>query len=147
MAEKTLRFPNFSFGSFEEEYDLLPKLPKDSWPFLTQEPVLFDVYEINNNFVTEFILPAATKPENIKLIIKDNHLTISGNINVNEANEGKNKKYYRKEISNFKRTIKIPVEILEKEVEAKYENGILKITMPMAKEEPPVEIKVEMVQN
>jgi HSP20 family protein len=52
--------------------------------------------------------------------------------------------YLRQERNSgsFKRNIKLPFPVYAKEVEAKYEKGILKISLPRLKESLPQKIKI-----
>ena len=71
------------------------------------------------------------KKEQLKLKVEDNILIISGEFD----EEKKETKFFMKEFSpvNFTRKFKIPDEAKKKEINAVYEDGVLKITIPIDK--------------
>lgn len=70
------------------------------------------------------------KKEDFKIDIDDGVLTIFGEKEENK--DEKDKKYARKEYSyaSFSRSFTLPDEVLRDKAEAKYEDGILKISLP-----------------
>lgn len=106
---------------------------KDEWvpfmPTFRSEELSVDIYQDKDNLYIETPL-TGIKPENVEISIEDNVLTISGKSD--EKNEIKEKDYLRKEIrrGNFKRVIKLPMEVKEDKAEAESISGILKITIP-----------------
>ncbi|GBD33945.1 Acid shock protein [bacterium HR34] len=96
-----------------------------------------NMYEKDENLVVEAEMPGL-KPEDINVEIKDGVLRIEGK--VEEEKEERGKDFYRKEISSTyqARTVMLPAEVKEDEIEAEYKNGILKVVMPK-KEEKKVE--------
>lgn len=83
--------------------------------------------EKNINVVAE--IPGVSK-EDIKIVLQDNILTIEGEKKKEEINKEDN--FYRSERSygSFKRCFTLPAEVDSDKVDAKFENGILKIAMP-----------------
>lgn len=103
-----------------------------------------NVSEKENSFEVELSAPGFNK-EDIKVEMENGVLTISGENKTENVKEEKN--YSRKEFSygSFKRTFTVPEMIDEENVQAKYENGILKLSLAKRKElkENPVkQIKV-----
>lgn len=72
--------------------------------------------------------------EGIELTYEDNILTISGERK--DENEQKGKGYYYKESNygTFRRSIKLPENIIDDKFDARFKNGILTITAPKSKE-------------
>lgn len=70
------------------------------------------------------------KKEDFKIDVNGNMLTISSGKEENK--EEKNKKFTRKEYnySSFSRSFTLPEEINKEKIEAKYEDGVLKIALP-----------------
>lgn len=103
-----------------------------------------DIYETDKDLVVEIGLPGF-KPEDVKVRIEEDRLTITGNRE--EKKEVKEENYYRKELKkgSFKKVISLPYKVDETKGKAKFENGILKITFPKLeeKEERGKEIKIE----
>jgi HSP20 family protein len=69
------------------------------------------------------------KKDNFKIDMEGNMLTVSSE--KEETKEGKNTKFNRKEYScsSFSRSFTLPCEINRKKIEAKYEDGVLKIVL------------------
>lgn len=88
-----------------------------------------DVYEDGSNLVAEMNLPGLNGDQ-IDVEVEDNHLRISGRRE--EVQEKKEKSHYAKEIrrGSFERLIPLPDLVMQDKVEAEYEDGVLKVTMP-----------------
>ena len=88
-----------------------------------------NIIENANTYQLEVAVPGFDKADfNIKL--DGNLLTLSSDKKAAEKNEGE--KIVRKEFSNkaFKRSFTVDEKIEAAAIEAKYENGILKVTLP-----------------
>lgn len=81
-------------------------------------------------------------PENIDISITDNMVTISGTKKAQDLKEGEN--YLRQERipGGFQRSIQMPFRVDAKGVEAKYEKGVLSLSLPRAQEDLPKKIKI-----
>ena len=120
-----------------KDLDRPPRLPddfeQDEWmpfvPTFRSEELNVDIYQDKDNLYIETPL-TGVKPEEVEISIEDNVLIIEGKSE--EKKEIKEKDYLRKEIrrGNFKRGIKLPVEVVEDKAEAESVSGILKITIP-----------------
>lgn len=124
---------------FEDEDWFLPAIPRMeiSWPKM-------DVYETDKEVVAELDLPGID-PNKIDILVKNQILRVRGM--TEEKKEEKQKGYWRKEIKrgSFERAIRLPTAVKEDKVEAVYEKGLLKITMPKTETKPPekkIKIKV-----
>ncbi len=86
-------------------------------------------------------LPAWT-PDDINIEVQDNVLTMSGERRFQE--EVKEDKYYRIErrYGSFSRSIALPQTVDESKIEAKYENGVLEVSVPKAEIAKPKKITV-----
>ena len=85
----------------------------------------------------EYLLSLAApgmKKEDFKIDVDGNILTISSEKEENK--EDKNKKFTRKEYSysSFSRCFSLPEEIKQEKINAKYEDGVLKISLPRKEE-------------
>ena len=88
-----------------------------------------NILENENAYNLEVALPGLDKTDfNIKL--EANILTVSSDKKENSTNE--TEKVIRKEFSNraFKRSFTLDEKIEASAIEAKYENGVLKLTLP-----------------
>ena len=129
--------------------DAMDRLFEDSfvsprnWPVWTTltEPSL-DVYQTENEVVVKAALPGI-KPENVDITLTGDVLTISGE--TREENEQKDKNYLRRErrFGSFSRSISMPEGLQAEKADAKFENGILTLTLPKAENVKPKKIQVK----
>ena len=85
---------------------------------------------------------AGMKPEDIKIEVQDNVLTVSGERHFEE--EVKEDKYYRIErrYGSFSRSMALPQTVDEGKIEADYDNGVLQVTVPKGEVAKPRKILV-----
>ena len=98
---------------------------------LTVPPV--NIVENENEFIVSMSIPGFKK-EDFKIDLDGNMLTIKSE--KEETEEEKELKFTRKEYmySSFSRSFTMPEEIYKEKIEAKYENGILKLFLPRKEE-------------
>ncbi len=106
-----------------------------------------DVYEKDRNLVFETELPGMNK-ENLDIKVEDDKLVISGETKRSE--DVKEGHYFRigRQYGRVQRCFPLPAELVDKNaIEAKFEDGILKVTVPLKEsikeKEQPIEITVE----
>lgn len=101
-----------------------------------------DVYETDNEFVVKASLPGM-KPEDVEITMTGDLLTIKGETKVEE--EVKQDNYYLQErkYGSFVRSVTIPVPVKADKADARFENGILTLTLPKAEEVKPRTIRVK----
>ncbi len=92
-----------------------------------------NVTEHKDEFMIELAVPGMKK-DDFKIDVEGNMLTISSE--KEETKEEKEKMFTRKEYnySSFSRSFTLPDEINREKIDAKYENGILKIALPRKEE-------------
>ena len=99
-----------------------------------------DMYSDKKNLYVTAQIPGVSKDKiNVELI--KNNLSIElSNANV----QHEEKTYFLREITSItaKRTIKLPAEVVFKDVKSTYDDGMLKITLPMAEPEPRHQIPI-----
>jgi len=107
---------------------------------------LVNIKETNENFEVEMAAPGMNK-EDFKVELDGNVLTItSERKDENEVKEGE--RYSRREFSyqSFQRLFQLPKEVVDADkIEAKYENGVLRLVIPKkeeAKPRPPKMIQI-----
>ncbi|OGW74609.1 MAG: hypothetical protein A2Z72_07260 [Omnitrophica bacterium RBG_13_46_9] len=102
-----------------------------------------DVYEKGDKLIAEAEIPGA-KPEDLKLSVERNLLTITGE--KKESEETKKKNYYHRESSYgaFQRVVELPSEVKGEEAKATYKNGVLKVELPKAESAKKKEIKINI---
>lgn len=88
-----------------------------------------DIYEDDNNIYVDVEVPGLKK-EDLKLSLQDNILTISGE-KKDSPKEKNDKNYFRVERSygSFQRSFTLPAEVNKDKTDAKFEDGILKISI------------------
>ena len=108
---------------------------------------LTDVYEKDRNLVFETELPGMKK-ENLDIKVEDDKLVISGETKRSE--DVKEEHYFRvgRQYGRVQRCFPLPADLVDKNaIKAKFEDGILKVTVPLKEsikeKEEPIEIKVE----
>ncbi len=88
-----------------------------------------NITEHKNEYEVSLAVPGMKK-DDFKIDVEGNMLTISSE--KEESKEEKDKKFTRKEYnySSFSRSFTLPEEINREKIDAKYDNGILKISLP-----------------
>ena len=92
-----------------------------------------NVAEHKDEYMVELAVPGMKK-DDFKIDVDGNILTISSE--KEETKEEKEKKFTRKEYnySSFSRSFTLPDEVNMEKIDARYENGILKIALPRKEE-------------
>jgi HSP20 family protein len=101
-----------------------------------------DLYETPEAVVAELSVPGS-RPEDIKVSITGDTLTVSGESH--RAEEGdEQREYYYKEVryGRFSQSLTLPVAVKGDEAKASFENGMLKIVLPKAEEAKPKQIEI-----
>ena len=101
-----------------------------------------DAWEDEKAFHVEAEMPGL-KEKDIEISVLGNELRILGGTEAEK--EEKETKYHRRErfVGRLSRVLRFPVDIEDGKVEAKYESGILKITLPKAAAALPRRIEVK----
>jgi HSP20 family protein len=100
----------------------------NDWPKAMNMPSV-NISEEKDHYMVSLAVPGLKK-DDFKIDIDGNMLTISSEKEQNK--EDKDKKYTRKEysFSSFSRSFSLPEEINKEKITAKYEEGVLKISLP-----------------
>lgn len=121
---------------FFEDWDL--ELPSES----VNLPKI-DVWEDEDKYVVEAELPGFDKKD-IDVNITDDILTIRATRKQEEEKKGKNYYYAERSYGEFVRSLRLPVEVDKKAIKAKYNNGVLELTLPKTKEAKEKSTKIEI---
>ena len=91
-----------------------------------------DVVRENGNLVVRADIPGI-KPEEVKIEVEDDILTVSGEHE--EHKEEKDKHYVRRErrYGSFSRSMTLPPGVEAKNIKAKTHDGIVEVTIPLPK--------------
>ena len=116
---------------------------EDTAVFRGQCSPAIDVYDSQDNFQVKADLPGMKKEE-IEISLQDNNLTIKGE--KKKDNEVKEKDYYKTErfYGSFSRILRFPAAIDAEKIDARYENGVLTVTLPKKEEAKPKQIRVNV---
>ena len=102
-----------------------------------------NVRERDTGFVIELAAPGLTK-EDFQLSVEKNLLTIKAE--VKSENEENTDKYTRREFNyrSFNRSFRLPKSVLAENIEATYEDGVLKLLLPKREEAVQVVKEIEV---
>jgi HSP20 family protein len=103
-----------------------------TWGRIMNIPAV-NITETKDDYKVSLAVPGMKK-EDFNIDVDGNMLTISSE--KEENMEEKDKKFTRKEYnySSFSRTFTLPDEINKEKIEAKYEDGVLKVVLPRKEE-------------
>jgi len=101
-----------------------------------------DVYQQDANIIVKAPLPGV-KPEDIDISVVGDTLTIRGEMK--QEREVKEEDYVRRErrFGAFSRTVSLPTPVNTSKANATFENGVLTLTLPVAEEAKPKQIKIK----
>ena len=100
-----------------------------------------DLYETEDAYVVESELPGFSR-DDIQVSLEDGTLSISGRRE--ETTEGKSFRRRERAEGRFERRFRLPRSVKAEEVEARMENGILRVQVPKAEEARSRKIEVEV---
>ncbi|MCD8294256.1 MAG: Hsp20/alpha crystallin family protein [Clostridia bacterium] len=113
-------------------YDLFDAFDDFFMPAFYDEPnaLRTNIKEGENAYELELEMPGYDKDQ-IKISLENGYITVSAKKEVKE--ESKDKHYIRREISeSCQRSYYVGADITEKDIKAKYNNGILSLEVPKA---------------
>ena len=99
-----------------------------------------DVRETENGYEVDIDLPGFKKDE-INAKLENGYLTVSASKGLDKDEKDKEGKYIRQEryAGAMSRSFYVGEELTQEDIKAKYENGILKLTIPKKEKKPVVE--------
>lgn len=110
---------------------------------LSQEVPLVNAWVGEGDVVVTAELPGVD-PAKVDISVVGNTLTISGTRDADPLKEGES--YHRQErhYGRFSRSLQLPFHVEAGKVEARYERGVLRITLPRAEADKPRKIAVQV---
>jgi HSP20 family protein len=132
---------NDMVGTIREKQEELEKAVADYTSNVPAKPVM-DVIEDEENIIVKTDLPGVKK-EDIKIDITEDTLEITANFQ--EETEVEDVNYIKRErrYGEATRLMKLPAKILINESTAKFENGVLTVTLPKLEKSESFEVKVD----
>lgn len=99
-----------------------------------------DVKETDGGYELDIDLPGCKK-ENVTAELKEGYLTISAGTNRSDEQKDENGRYIRREryYGNCSRSFYVGEDITQEDIKAKFEDGILKVSIPKKEAKPAVE--------
>ncbi len=102
-----------------------------------------DISETDDEYIVRAEVPGVSK-DDIKVTIKDNVLTISGEKKQEKESKGENFHRVERVYGTFSRTFTLPGVVKVDKVEAKFKDGVLTIKLPKVEEAKAKEIEVKV---
>ncbi|MFL3004827.1 MAG: Hsp20/alpha crystallin family protein [Candidatus Neomarinimicrobiota bacterium] len=102
-----------------------------------------DIKESDNLFQIKADIPGLTKKD-IKVSLKGDQLTISGEREKISDNENDHYHYRERSIGKFKRSFNLPESINKDKIQASFKNGILSIELEKHEEIEPKEMEISI---
>ncbi len=100
-----------------------------------------DIFEEGDNIIVKADLPGMNKND-IEITLVDDLMTISGEKKTEETTHKKNYYAHERTYGKFSRTIRLPMQVMSDQAKAKFENGILEVTVPKTEEAKRKEKKI-----
>ena len=100
-----------------------------------------DVIEKEDTFLVETAIPGID-PKDLDISVSENVLTIKGETKSDEGADEQQYHIRERRYGNFCRSVSFPSQIDAEDVEASYENGILKLNIPKAEVAKPRKISI-----
>ena len=123
---------------FEGSFVRMPGFPSlTSW-----DAPAVDIYDTKDNVEVKVTVPGV-KPEDLDITITGDVLTIKGESKAEEKVEKGNYIRQERRYGAFQRSVQLPSSLVADKAEAKFEHGVLTLTIPKAEESKPKTIKVE----
>lgn len=145
MLDLIPRKPLAELSTVRNEMDRLWNRLLEDWPMPTAfakgwSPMV-DISETKDKLVVKAELPGLD-PEDIKLSLSGDMLTIQGE--KKKEKEEKDEQHYSLEryCGAFQRILRLPVEVQEDKIDAKFDKGVLTIAMPKTAKSHIKEIKI-----
>jgi HSP20 family protein len=100
-----------------------------------------DVAEADDRFTVRASLPGV-KPEDMQITVQGNMLTIRGESRAEEEQRGQRWIMREHRSASYQRSLNLPAPVNADQAEARFENGVLILTLPKVEEARPRQIKV-----
>ena len=105
-----------------------------------------DVYEDEHNVTLKIEVPGIDEKD-IDVRIENNTLTVHGERKIEKEEKEENYRRVERQYGSFTRTFNLPPTVDAEKVQADYDRGVLKVTLPKKAEAKPKQIKVNVGQS
>src|SRR3954451_18928930 len=100
-----------------------------------------DVSETEDAFVVEASLPGI-KPQDVQITVHGDTLTIRGESEAKEEKEGERWHLRERRFGSFRRSLALATPVDPDRADARYEHGVLTLTLPKSETAKPRQIKI-----
>ena len=103
-----------------------------------------DLAETDESVEVKTDLPGI-RAEDVDIEIRNDYLTISGETSEEKTEADEGRKYHRVErrSGSFARSVRLPCEVQQDEVDAELKDGVLTVTMPKAEEAKTTKVRIK----
>ncbi len=108
----------------------------------TEGTLPLDMYQTDDEIIVKASAPGLTA-EDLDISITGDALTIRGEFQADEVQEGARYHVRERRIESFARSIRLPTMVNVEGAKAEFENGILTLTLPKVEEVKPKTISVK----
>lgn len=136
--------PWAGFQALEERLNrIFGGLPMDFEPIQGAWMPSVDLHEGKDNYTLKADLPGVAK-DDLELSVVDDVVTLKGHRSQEEERDEEGYHRVERSYGSFQRSFRIPGGIDAARVEAKFENGVLAVTLPKREENRPKQITVNV---
>lgn len=148
MANITRWDPFNELMSLQNRFNQLVRSPFSNLSSSGEQPLAFgnfvppvDVYEDEHNITVQAEVPGVNEND-LDIRLENNVLTISGERKMEDEQREENFHRIERSYGRFVRSFALPTTVDAENVNAQFENGILRITIPKKEEARPKQIKI-----
>jgi HSP20 family protein len=141
------------FREFSTLQDRMNRLFRETQGNSQEEPLTsssfapaVDVYEDEHNVTLKIEVPGIDEKD-IDVRIENNTLTVHGDRKIEKEEKEENYRRVERQYGSFTRTFNLPPTVDAEKVQADYDKGVLKVTLPKKAEAKPKQIKVNVGQS
>src|SRR6266478_5827228 len=128
---------------FRESYS--PEGPEEALTTTSFAPPV-DIYEDEHNITLKIEVPGIDEKD-IDVRIENTTLTVHGERKIEKEEKEENYRRVERQYGSFTRTFNLPPTVDAEKVQADYDKGVLKVTLPKKAEAKPKQIKVNVGQS
>ena len=104
-------------------------------------PPRMDLSETDDAYHLHMDLPGMTK-DDIHVRMQDNRLSVSGERHEESTTEDEDHVHSERYFGSFFRSVRLPASIVEEDIEARFDDGVLTIDLTKMEESKPKRIKI-----
>jgi HSP20 family protein len=132
-----------SLGDLPAEFEsLLDRFLRNGGTEVAEQYVpVINIAETDKQFEVTADLPGV-RPEDVKVELHENELSISGERKSDVEEEGKSFHRIERRYGGFRRSVMLPAAVDREHIDAAFKNGVLTVTIPKSVEVMPKKIEV-----